>query len=166
MLFAEALAPDFAGDTDHRLYTRFWERLLQGVVSQLMQGGDKNTFVKGMLTTEYPRLRQLFLDHYTQARATSDAGMAGALSERERTALLAALHPLATQHSSRAASRLSDAIGQLFQPKAAGSAAGVPPLASDVASLQKTMTSIVLGTRIDAQLAHDVAKALAPAMQQ
>jgi hypothetical protein len=34
---------------------------------------------------------------------------------------------------------------------------GVPPLAGDVAALQKTMNNIILGTRIDAQLAKDVA---------
>jgi len=164
-LFAEAFNPAFKGENDTALYTSFWARLLQGVVDQLVQGGEKNTFVKGMLTAEYPRVRQLLLNHYHNARSTSDAGIAGALGELERQSLLAALQPLAAQHLSRATSRVNDAIGQLFNPKAAGAPSGVPPLAGDVGALQKTMNNIVLGTRIDAQLAREVAESMAGAIQ-
>ena len=224
-LFAQVLDAEYGGESDHRLYTAFWARLLQAVVDQLMQGADKNTFVKGMLTAEYPRLRQMFLQHYTQQRASSDAGIAGALGEvclfvclcpcihvyvdglkgiyvytgrqtnrqmhtqahihththmhirtythrhththtqAERQALLAALQPLASQHRSRACSRVADGISQLFAPKTSSTGAGVPPLAGDVAALQKAMTSIILATRTDAQLAHQVAEGLAGAFQ-
>ena len=41
----------------------------------------------------------------------------------------------------------------------------MPPLAGDVAALQKAMTSIILATRTDAQLAHQVAEGLAGAFQ-
>ena len=166
VLFAEALNAGFKGDGDNTLYAAFWARMLQGVVDQLLQGGERNTFVKGMLTAEYPRVRQLFVNHFHQLRASSDAGVAGALEEPERQALLAALEPLALQHMTRTTSRVNDAIGQLFNPKSAGAPSGVPPLAGDVAALQKTMNSIILGTRIDEQLAKDVANAMAGAIQQ
>lgn len=164
-LFAEALNPAFKDENDNTLYSQFWARLLQGVVDQLVQGGEKNTFVKGMLTAEYPRVRQLFINHYQQSRSASDAGIAGALGEAERLSLIAALQPLASQHLSRATSRVNDAIGQLFSPKAAGAPSGVPPLAGDVLSLQKTMNNIILGTRIDAQLARDVSEGMTGAIQ-
>jgi len=53
VLFAEALNAGFKGDGDNTLYAAFWARMLQGVVDQLLQGGERNTFVKGMLTAEY-----------------------------------------------------------------------------------------------------------------
>ena len=120
MLFAEALNAGFKGESDNTLYAAFWARLLQGVVDQLVQGGDRNTFVKGMLTAEYPRVRQLFVNLYHELRASSDAGVAGALGEPELHALFVALQPLGSQHLSRATSRVNDGIGQLFNPKAAG----------------------------------------------
>ena len=57
MLFAEALDPAFKGESDNTLYTTFWARLLKGVTEQLVLGGEKNTFVKGMLANEFPRVR-------------------------------------------------------------------------------------------------------------
>ena len=150
-----------------------------------MQGGEKNNFVKGMLSAEFPRVRQLLLTGYEHLRADSDAGKAGALGEPQRAALLEALQvpqksptyskrtliksltngedwlqPLASQHLSRALSRVNDGIAQLFSPKAGGPGAGVPPLPGDVAAVQKTINTIVLPTRVDAKLALAMAQSM------
>ncbi|EKX33134.1 oligomeric Golgi complex subunit 5 [Guillardia theta CCMP2712] len=155
VLFAEAFDPSYSGEHDHSFFQLFWSRMFQAVCEQLQASGEKNSFVKGMLSTDFPKLLALFLGHWQTSVRHTEAGSSGAIGQQERSAIITALQPLLHQHVAKAQTRVTECVNALFAAKPAGGPAG--PQASDVSALLKSVNNIVHSSRHDPVLSREVA---------
>ena len=131
-------------------------------VEQMAQAAERASFIKGLLSADFPRLRGLLLAMWLKVRRDSDAGRAGAVGEGERAELLAALEPLQAQHVARAATRITESVNTLFAAKAAGGPVGPQP--ADVAALVKIVNGAAQSSRTEPELAALVARRAAGAL--
>ena len=128
----------------------------------MAQAAERASFIKGLLSADFPRLRGLLLAMWLKVRRDSDAGRAGAVGEGERAELLAALEPLQAQHVARAATRITESVNTLFAAKAAGGPVGPQP--ADVAALVKIVNGAAQSSRTEPELAALVARRAAGAL--
>ncbi|KAJ1492748.1 hypothetical protein T484DRAFT_1770319, partial [Baffinella frigidus] len=156
------------GERDTRWFAAFWGKLMRAAVEQMMQAADRATFVKGLLTADYPRLRALLLALWLTTRRESDAGRNGAVGDAERSEMLAALDALQNQHLTRAGTRITESVNALFTAKPQGSPAAdiasLLKIAADIASLLKIVSATAQGSRAEPELAALVARKAAGAL--
>lgn len=157
LLFLQIVAPNYQGEGDWSLFGAFWVKLFAAIAAEVQVCGERSSFVKQMVTADFPRLRSLLFDVWTTARRESDAGASGAVGVEQKDGVVKAMEQLEQQHILRATSRVTECINTLFASK--------PAVGSDVSGLLKAINHTTQGACNDAELSLAVANATASALE-